>query len=232
MSAHPRTARDARRRSLGQNFLRPEVAREIVASAGLRPGDLVVEIGAGRGAFTRALAGLPVDVVAVELDPVWAARLRDDLRRAGCQRVRVVHGDFLAFALPARPFRVVGSLPFGRTTDMLRRLLDDPRVPLERADLVVQWEVAQKRASPEPATLLGAAWAPWWEFRLGRRIAAAEFRPVPRTDAGVLVAERRRPALLPPAMAREYARFVRDYWPFPPDPRSTGYGPSAKRSAW
>lgn len=232
MSAHPRTARDARRRSLGQNFLRPEVAREIVATAGLRPGDLVVEIGAGRGAFTRALAELPVEVIAVELDPVWAARLRDELRRAGCARVRVVHADFLAFALPPRPFRVVGSLPFGRTTDMLRRLFDDPRVPLERADLVVQWEVACKRTSPEPGTLLSTAWAPWWEFRLGRRIAAAEFRPVPRTDAGVLVAERRRPALLPPAMAREYARFVRDYWPFSRGPRSTGYGPSTKRSAW
>jgi len=215
VSAHPRTARDARRRSLGQNFLRPEVARQLVANAGLRPDELVVEIGAGQGALTLALAEQPIDVIAVELDPVWSERLRGALRRAGRRRVRVVHADFLAFALPRRPFRAIGSLPFGSTTDILRRLFDDPRIPLERADLVVQWEVARKRASRPPSTLLSTAWAPWWEFRLGRHIAASEFRPVPRADAGVVVVTRRPTPLLPPAMADAYARFVRAHWPFP-----------------
>ena len=213
MPSRTRTARDARRRQLGQNFLQPELGRELVASAGFRPGELVVEIGAGRGALTFALAREPIDVLAVELDPVWAERLRCELARAGCRRVRVVRADFLAFALPARPFRVIGSLPFGSTTALCRRLFDDPRLPLERADLVLQWEVAQKRASQPPASLLSTAWAPWWEFRAGRRITASAFRPVPRTDAGLLVATRRRPALLSPELARDYARFVREHWP-------------------
>ena len=213
MSAHARTARDERRRRLGQNFLRPEVGQQIVESAGFRPGQLVVEIGAGRGALTFALARQPIDVVAVELDPVWSERLRSELRHAGHQRVRVVHADFRAFTLPAQPFRVIGSLPFGSTTDICRRLFDDPRLPLERADLVVQWEVACKRSRQPPTSLLGAAWAPWWEFRLGRRIAAGAFRPVPRSDAGILVATRRRPALLPPAVAPAWARCVRAHWP-------------------
>jgi 23S rRNA (adenine-N6)-dimethyltransferase len=128
--------------------------------------------------------------------------------------VRVVHADFLALRLPEAPFRVVGALPFARTTDILRRLFDDPRSARGRADLVVQWEVARKRAAAPPASLLSTAWAPWWEFRLARRIAATEFRPVPRVDAGVLVATRRAPALLPEAMARAYAEFVRTRWPF------------------
>ena len=213
MAAHARTARDERRRRLGQNFLRAEVGRQLVEAADFRPGDLVVEIGAGRGAITHALARQPIDVVAVELDPVWAEQLRADCRRAGRRRVRVVHGDFFALALPARPFRVIGSLPFARTTDVCRRLFDDPRLPLERADLIVQWEVACKRAEQPPTSLLSSAWAPWWEFRLDRRLSAAEFRPVPRTDAGVLVATRRRPALLDPALARAWAACVRAHWP-------------------
>jgi 23S rRNA (adenine-N6)-dimethyltransferase len=212
VAAQRRTARDARRRSLGQNFLRPELGRRIVASADFRPGELVVEIGAGRGALTEALAELPLDVVAVELDPAWAERLRAEL--AARPRVRVVCEDFLALALPERPFRVIGSLPFGRTTEICRRLFDDPSVPLARADLIVQWEVAKKRACTPPGTLLGATWAPWWEFRLGGFLPAAAFRPVPRTDAGVLVATRRPAALLPPGMAGAYAGFVRARWPF------------------
>lgn len=214
MPARERALRDARRRSLGQNFLGPALAARIVAECDLRPGERIVEIGPGPGALTAALARLPLDVTAVELDPVWAARLRARLAALRAARVRVVHGDFLALRLPETPFRVIGSLPFGRTTEILRRLFDDPESALVRADLVVQWEVARKRAAAPPATLLSAAWAPWWEFRLGRRIAAAEFSPSPRVDAAVLVATRRAPALLPPAMASAYAAFLRERWPF------------------
>ena len=211
MSAQRRTARDWRRRQLGQNFLRPESARQFVADCALRPGELVVEIGAGRGAITEHLARAPVEVVAIELDPAWAARLRQ--RFAGSPRVRVFAGDFFRFALPGRAFRVVGSLPFSATTDMLRRLLDDPRVPLTRADLIVQWQVAESRSALPPTTLLGTAWAPWWELRLGRRIPAREFRPVPRIDAGVLTATRRAPAILPEALGLAFQRFVAERWP-------------------
>jgi 23S rRNA (adenine-N6)-dimethyltransferase len=210
VSANRRTPRDLRRRRLGQNFLRRELADRIVGEAGVLPGEFVIDIGAGAGAFTSALARRHADVVAIELDPVWADRLRANLRQ-----VRVVNADFLAVALPARPFRAVGCLPFGATTAILHRLLDDPSVPLVRADLVVQWEVARKRTATPPSSLISTVWAPWWEFRLGRRIPAAEFRPVPKVDAAVLNIVRRVPPLLPSAMAVTYANFVRANWPFP-----------------
>jgi 23S rRNA (adenine-N6)-dimethyltransferase len=210
-----RTARDERRRRLGQNFLRPELADRFVESAGVTAGDLVVEIGAGSGAITAALARRGAEVLAVELDPVWADRLRRSLGRAHEDRVRVVAADFLAVPLPRRPFRVVACLPFGSTTAILSRLLDDPHGRMHRADLIVQWEVARKRSAVPASTLRSTAWAPWWEFRLGLRIPAAEFRPVPRVDGGVLVATRRDPPLLPPAMAPRYRAFVRANWPFP-----------------
>jgi 23S rRNA (adenine-N6)-dimethyltransferase len=215
MPAHRRTRRDERRRRLGQNFLRPELADRLVAEADFQPGELVVEVGAGSGAITIALARREIEVIAVEVDPVSARRLRDRVRGTG-PRVRVVEADFLSFRLPMRPFRVIGSLPFGGTTDILRRLFDDPEVPLERADVIVQWEVGRKRASVPPSTLRSTAWAPWWEFRLGRSIPATEFRPVPRVDAAVLIVTRRDPPLLPPAMAASWAAFVRARWPFGP----------------
>lgn len=192
----------------------PELAAELVAGLELRPGELVVEIGAGAGAWTEALVRGGAEVVAVELDPEWAARLRARFGPGGPTRIRVVEADFLALPLPARPFRVVGSVPFGATTQILRRLFDDPVSALVRADLVVQWEVARKRAESPPQTLLSTAWAPWWEFALGPRLPAGSFRPVPSVDAALLRATRRAPALLPPALARDYAAFVRARWPF------------------
>ena len=212
MSAGKRTPRDERRRRLGQNFLRPELATALVAEAAFEAGDLVVEIGAGRGACTFALAERGVDVIALEHDPHWADALRREVRRQGATTITVVCCDALRYRMPRQPFRVIGSLPFGATTALLHHLLDDRDSGLRRADLVVQWEVAPKRAATPPTTLLSTAWAPWWSFTLGRRLPAGVFRPVPSVDAGVLRVTRREPPLLPDHMADAYATFVRSQW--------------------
>src|SRR5205823_364826 len=122
------------------------------------------------------------------LDPRWAERLRE--------RFEVVEGDALRVPLPREPFRVVGNIPFHRTTAILHRLLDDLSLPLALADLIVQWDVAQKRATVAPSTLLGAAWGPWWEFAVVRRLDASAFAPRPDVDAGLLRICRRATALV------------------------------------
>ncbi len=212
MSAGKRTPRDERRRRLGQNFLRPELAEALVAQAAFDAGDLVVEIGAGRGAWTFALARRGVHVVALERDPHWAENLRREARRRRMPNISVVCCDALSYRIPRRPFRAVGSLPFGATTAILRHLLDDAGSGLRRADLVVQWEVARKRAALPPTTMLSTSWAPWWTFAVVRRLPADSFRPVPSVDAGLLRVTRREPALLPEHMAAAYATFVRGQW--------------------
>ena len=206
MSARWRTVRDWRRRQFGQNFLHPATPDHLVDEAEFTPGELVIDVGAGSGALTLALARRALRVIAVEPDPAWARRLCERVR--GKRGIHIVGNNFLAIALPREPFRVMGSLPFGRTTDIFRHLLDDPATCLRRADLIVQWEVALKRAASPPTTLLSTAWAPWWEMRLAHRIPAAKFRPVPRVDADLLTITRRDPPLLPVAMAEPYAAFI------------------------
>jgi 23S rRNA (adenine-N6)-dimethyltransferase len=212
VSAPKRTPRDERRRRLGQNFLSPDLADRLVEHAAFLPSDLVVEIGAGRGAWTFALARRGVQVIALERDPHWAAVLRREVAHRHLSRVRVVCCDALRYQMPRRPFRVTGSLPFGSTTALLRHLLDDVGGGLRRADLIVQWEVAQKRAAVPATSLLSTAWAPWWTFELGERVPASAFRPVPSVDTAVLRIARRDPPLLPAHMAAAFAGFVRTQW--------------------
>ena len=170
----------------------------------------MLEIGAGAGLLTEALAGRAGRVVAVELDPLLAGRLVE--RFGGAENVFVVQGDVLRFPLPAEPFRVVANVPFNRTTAILRRLLDRPATAFRKADLVVQYEVARKRAR-DRGTLLGVSWAPWFEFSLGARVPAEAFRPVPRVDAAVLRIRRRPKPLLPPETHGAFASFVRARFP-------------------
>ncbi|HKP19406.1 MAG TPA: 23S ribosomal RNA methyltransferase Erm [Gaiellaceae bacterium] len=208
MSAdRPRSARDARRRARSQNFLASSaVAAQLVRDANVGRCDLVVEIGAGSGVLTSELARRARSVRAIEVDPAWAARLRE--RFALHRNVEVVEDDALRTPLPGEPFRVVANIPFGATSALMRRLLDDPRTPLTRADLLLQWEVARKRAG-RPRTAMSASWSPWWSFRLGRRVPRTAFRPRPAVDAGVLVVERRRTPLLPVEAQVAFTEFTR-----------------------
>jgi 23S rRNA (adenine-N6)-dimethyltransferase len=197
-----RRARPARAPS--QHFLRTRaLAAELVADAGIGATDLVLDIGAGSGRLTAELAAGARHVVAIELDPRWAAHLR-----GRWPNVEVVEGDVLEVELPSEPFRIVANLPFEGTTEIMRMLLDDPRVPLVRADLVVEWEVARKRACPWPSTLNGVLWSAWYEFSLLRRLPGSAFDPPPTVAAGVLAVERRERPLVDESAWHDYRRFV------------------------
>jgi 23S rRNA (adenine-N6)-dimethyltransferase len=185
-------ARRARRapRAGGQHFLRsPRLAAELVHDAVVEPTDWVVDLGAGSGRLTAALAACAGRVDAVELDPVWAARLRD--RFAGRPNVRVIEGDAARARLPDVAFRVLANLPFNRTGAIMRRLLDDPQLPLQRADLIVEWGVAIKRTARWPSTMANVLWGARYEIVLVRRLPAALFEPKPRVDAGFVRIVRR-----------------------------------------
>lgn len=197
-----RSARSAPPRS--QHFLRTaELAAELVRAAGVGPDDLVVDIGAGRGRLTSELARVAGRVIAVELDPVLASTLR-----GRWANVEVVERDASAFSLPREPFRVVANLPFARTNELLRLLFDDARIPIVRADLIVEWGVAVKRTVPWPSSVSGVVWNATYETLLARRLPPSAFEPPPSVAAGVIVFRRRDEPLVPAEMISDYIRFV------------------------
>lgn len=199
-----RPAQKARRP--GQHFLRSRaLARSLVDGAGVAAGDLVVDVGAGRGAITAELVERGAIVWAVEADPALAAVLRE---RFG-SRVRVLEADARFLEWPRRPFAVVANLPFTGGTEILSSLLGDAGAPLRRAELVLQWEAAAKRAAIWPSTLLGVVWGALYELTLVRRLAPSAFAPPPTVDAGVLRAARRTRPLVPPNDFPAYRAFVR-----------------------
>jgi len=190
----------------GRHFLRGRaLAAAIVAEAGVGAGDLVLDLGAGAGALTRELARRARSVWAVELDGALARELG---RRFAGTNVRVVHADATRLRLPGEPFKVVANVPFDRTTAILRRLLDDPATPLVAAELVVQWELAAKRAAVWPSTRIGVYWGAWWRFALVRRLPPCAFAPEPAVAAGVLRVERRAEPLVAARDRAAYRSFV------------------------
>jgi 23S rRNA (adenine-N6)-dimethyltransferase len=191
----------------GRHFLRSRrLVEALVADAGIGADDLVLDLGAGAGALTRELSRRAERVCAVELDAELATDLR---RRFEGTNVRVLAGDATRLRWPDEPFKVVANLPFDGATAILRALLDDPSVPLVSADVVVQWELAVKRAAVWPSTFVGAYWGAWYRFGLVRRLPPCAFAPPPSVDAGVLRIERRPQPLIPTRDHGAYRSFVK-----------------------
>jgi 23S rRNA (adenine-N6)-dimethyltransferase len=199
-NARRRASRDPAR---GQHLLRSDaIASELVAQAGIGRTELVLEIGPGLGRLTAPLARSAASVLAVEIDERFAAELR--ARFGGDSNVEVVVGDILEAALPSAPFHVVGNLPFGATTPILRRLLDGTAGAPTAADVLVEWNVARKRSSPRPSNLVSLGWQPWWTFDLIRHLPASAFAPRPSVDAGFLAIRPRAQPLLHADRRRAY----------------------------
>lgn len=168
----------------GWHPLVDEWAARVVADAAVRPGELVLDIGAGEGALTTHLLAAGARVVAIELHPRRAQRLRE--RFAG-PRVTVVRADAGSLRLPRRPFRVVASPPYAITSVLLRSLLAK-RSHLVAADLVLQRAVVRRYADGHAP---GAArWRASYEVRQGRSLPRRAFRPPPRVDSAVLIVRR------------------------------------------
>ena len=188
--------------SLGQNFLIDPTLRDQVAEAAGSQSDEVVEVGAGVGTLTVALADRHQRVTAVELDRTLIPALREVV--AGREGVEVVESDILKLDLSRRyndgEGVVVGNIPYNLTGALIRKVLDQPPRP-KRLCLVVQKEVAERWTATTGASLATVAVQVFAEARMRFTIPAAAFTPQPRVDSALVVLEvRERPAVDVPDM--------------------------------
>ena len=169
----------------GAHFLRDrKLISRLAERSGAGPGSLVLDLGAGYGAITAALAATGARVIAIERDPRLAARLRR--RFAAEPGVRIAETDLRTVPWPGRDFLVVANPPFAGTTGLARRLLGDPAVRLAGAELILAWGAARWLAAARPRDEETAWWAARYQIRLVGRVAAASFAPPPATDAAHL----------------------------------------------
>lgn len=186
-------------KTLGQNFLHDGgTVRKIVRTAGLRPGERVVEVGPGLGSLTLGLVEAGASVVAIEIDPVLAGQIADTVRtRVPGADFEVVLSDALGVTeLPGEPpTALVANLPYNVAVPVLLTMLERFD-SLERVLVMVQAEVADRIAAVPGNKIYGipsvkAAW--YASARRAGTIGRNVFWPAPNVDSALVYLERREP---------------------------------------
>jgi 16S rRNA (adenine1518-N6/adenine1519-N6)-dimethyltransferase len=185
-------------RALGQNFVvDPNTVRRIARLAAVGKGDRVVEIGAGLGSLTLALAETGASVTAVEMDRYLLPVLREVVEPVG---VQVVEGDATTLdwsevLAAADRWVLVANLPYNVATPLVLDLLDDVPV-IERMLVMVQREAGERLAADvgDPAYGIPSVKVAYWATaRVVGKVGPDVFLPRPRVES-VLVELVRRPA--------------------------------------
>jgi 16S rRNA (adenine1518-N6/adenine1519-N6)-dimethyltransferase len=184
-------------KALGQHFVvDPNTVRRIARLAGVGPGDRVVEIGAGLGSLTLALAETGAAVTAIEIDRRLLPVVREVVEPAG---VTVVEGDALTLDWPSllggdrEEWSLVANLPYNVATPLVADLLDG--VPaITRMLVMVQREVGERLAAGPGDPGYGAVSvkvAYWAVAEVVGTVPASVFVPRPAVESALVRIERR-----------------------------------------
>src|SRR3989344_4706265 len=198
-------------KKLGQNFLVSEqVLDEIIAASELRKTDQVLEIGAGLGVLTRALAEQAGEVIAVEKDRQLARALRQMFRNN--RNVKIIQDDALFFdptvvarsgatkqsqeEIAARPsgarndetgsYKLVANLPYYITGAILEKFLTAEAKPSLMV-LLLQKEVAERlTAMPGEMSILGVSVQLYSDAEVIDYVGKDNFYPSPAVDSAIV----------------------------------------------
>ena len=181
------------KKSLGQHFLTSQGAVHAMVEAGhVQGGDVVLEIGPGRGVLTSALLKAGAHVVAVEKDeqlvPVLAERFADEIA-AG--QLTMVEGDALACQLPiphTTSYKLVANIPYYITGALLERFLTAQHQPAVLVFLV-QKEIAERVARSKKESILSLSVKAYGVPRYVRTVPRGAFSPAPTVDSAILAIE-------------------------------------------
>ncbi|WP_440898147.1 23S ribosomal RNA methyltransferase Erm [Amphibacillus sp. Q70] len=183
------------------------IIKDIVKRADLQQDETVIDIGAGKGAITEVLAKRCRHVLAVEIDKKFITGL--ERRFADIKQVKPIHQDILKFVLPRKEFVVVSNIPYGITTPIMKKLLNQPQHRLSRALIVMAKGAAKGFTSKWIKDVYVLQWRMYFDIKVARHIAKTNFSPPPKVDSSLVMITRKKTPFLSYRDAATFRRVVK-----------------------
>ncbi len=188
------------KKSLGQNFLKSESAlRKIVETGEIKPDDVILEIGPGKGVLTKQLLGSSGKVLAVEKDRELVELLKEKFKKEiEEKKLILVEGDILEFEITnyeLRNYKIIANIPYNITGAILKKFLtaEHPSGIALRASqpesmvLLVQKEVAERIvARDSKESILSISVKAYGEPKMIMKVPKRYFSPAPKVDSAII----------------------------------------------
>ncbi|XP_010679368.2 ribosomal RNA small subunit methyltransferase [Beta vulgaris subsp. vulgaris] len=196
-------------KSKGQHILKnPMLVESIVQKAGIKPTDVILEIGPGTGNLTKKLLEAGKKVVAVEVDPRMVLELKRRFQGTPfSNRLEVIQGDVLKCELPFFDI-CVANIPYQISSPLVFKLLDiNQRQNFRCAIIMFQREFAMRLVA-QPGDKLYCRLSVNTQL-LARvfhllKVGKNNFRPPPKVDSSVVRIEPRKPLPIPAGKLKEW----------------------------
>ncbi len=178
---------------LGQNFLTSrKIVEDIISAADLKPDDIVLEVGPGKGILTEAiLEKIPKGkLIAVEKDKRFAEYLQDKYKSH--KNLSIINDDILKFdtsgySLVASGYKIVANIPYYITSRFLRKFLQSDYQPSKMV-LMVQKEVAERIVAKDgKESILSISVKAYGVPKIIKKVPASYFAPKPKVDSAILL---------------------------------------------
>lgn len=194
------------KKSLGQNFLQSESAlKAIIETAELRPDELVLEIGPGKGALTEKILESGTKLLAIEKDTELITLLQKKFAEEICDgQFELINMDILEFdenilRKKSAKYKLIANIPYYITGQIIRKFLSAENQP-EKSVLLVQKEVAQRIISrpdqngtdknpKNKESLLSLSVKAYSEPKYVKTVPAGSFVPAPKVDSAIIALE-------------------------------------------
>jgi len=177
------------KKSLGQNFLKSSLAiKKIIEAGEIKPSDIILEIGPGKGALTERLLDCASKVIAVEKDYELFSLLQEKFaKQIAAGSLVLVHADILDLNVNIlRNYKIIANIPYNITGAILKKFLTAEPQP-ERMILMLQKEVAQRiLARDKKESILSISVKAYGEPKLIMKVPARYFSPSPKVDSAVI----------------------------------------------
>jgi 16S rRNA (adenine1518-N6/adenine1519-N6)-dimethyltransferase len=186
------------KRILGQNFLWDKnIAKKIVSLLNVVEGDLVLEIGFGKGILSENLIQYPIHYIGIEIDKRVFEYASKIFAQNSTARIQLLNQDFLTIDLEAifkefgKKLKVIGNIPYNLTSPILFKLIES-HLYLEKAVLMVQKEVAKRlvgTSNTKEYGIMSVLLAAVSDVKKKFDVAPSCFSPKPKITSSVLEIE-------------------------------------------
>lgn len=180
-----------RKYQLSQHFFRsPKLALFLIGHSNIKKRDVVLDIGAGSGVITSALAKRCKKVIAIEADHETAEKLRKNMQKF--DNVEVVESDFMQYELPEGEYKIFANPPFHLSSAILHKL-DEAQNPPKAIYLILQKQFALKLLNTDRhyTSQLGRQLFVHYEPRIRLPLKPEYFTPPPAVPTVLLELKRR-----------------------------------------